>query len=425
VHDDNFVCDGLVFADRTPSPGLTEYKKVVEPIRITVNPTARAVRVDSRLHTLDTAHLRFGWTVEDDGQPRGDGELTVAPVPAGASAELPWPDALTKICDAQLADGEERWVTITAELAADQPWAPAGHEIAWSQATLSGPALSGPVPLGRPSAPVAASGTYTLGPGVFDVVTGRLRGLGDLDVDGPLLDLWRAPTDNDLRTWGGPIAEAWRNAGLDRLDHRVVGVRPHDGGLQVTTRTAPAGADFAMRTVFRWSADAGQLWLSLTTEPVGAWPCPLARIGVRLALPREIEVVDWFGLGPGEAYRDTTSAVRVGRFTARVDDLQTPYVFPQENGNRREVRQARLTDGRGGGLLITGSPWLDLTVRRWTSEDLDAARHTSDLHPRDRVYVNLDAAHQGIGSGACGPRAQPQYELIARPVTLTIGLRPC
>src|SRR5882757_6102520 len=106
VHDDNFVCDGLVFADRTPSPGLTEYKKVIEPIRITVDPTARTVRVDSHLHTLDTAHLRFRWTVEDDGQPRGDGEITVPPVPAGASAELPWPDALTKLCDAQLADGE-------------------------------------------------------------------------------------------------------------------------------------------------------------------------------------------------------------------------------------------------------------------------------------------------------------------------------
>src|SRR5207253_1806366 len=132
-----------------------------------------------------------------------------------------------------------------------------------------------------------------------------------------------------------------------------------------------------------------------------------------------------FGLGPGEAYTDTTSAVRVGRFTTHIDELQTPYVFPQENGNRRNVRQARLTDSRGRGLIVTGSPFVDLTVRPWTSEDLDQARHTTDLRRRDRVYVNLDAVQHGIGSGACGPTAQPQHQLLARPVTLTIGFRPC
>ncbi|WP_371572481.1 glycoside hydrolase family 2 TIM barrel-domain containing protein [Streptomyces sp. NBC_01314] len=428
VHDDNFVCDGLVFADRTPSPGLTEYKKAVEPVRITLDPAGGTIRIRSHLHTLDTAHLRFRWTVEDQGRPQGDGELAVPAVAAGAATELTWPEALTKLCDAPLDEGEERWVTVTAELAGDEPWAPAGHEIAWSQAAIAGPVPETP-PLARPLTPVLTDGTYALGPAVFDAVTGTLLRLGgDLDVDGPRLDLWRAPTDNDLRTWGGPLAEAWRNAGLDRLEHRTVRVQPHDGGLAVTIRTAPAGADHAMRTVFRWAADAedpGLLRLSLTTEPVGTWPCPLPRIGIRLALPQDIETVDWFGLGPGEAYSDTTAAVRVGRFTARVDDLQTPYALPQENGNRRQVRHARLTGGHGSGLVITGGPHLDLTVRRWTSEDLDQARHTTDLRPRDRVYVNLDAAQQGIGSGACGPATQPQHELVARPVTLAIGFRPC
>ncbi|MGW3409700.1 glycoside hydrolase family 2 TIM barrel-domain containing protein [Streptomyces sp. NPDC000888] len=428
VHDDNFVCDGLVFADRTPSPGLTEFKKVVEPVRITVDTDARTVRVRSLLHTVDTAHLRFRWSVEDDGRTRGDAEFAVRPVPAGSATELSWPEELTKLCDTALEVGQERWVTVTAELAADEPWAPAGHEVAWAQATLTGPAPASA--LERPLAPVRTDGTYSLGPAVFDAVSGTLLSLADLPVDGPRLDLWRAPTDNDLRTWGGPVAEAWRKAGLDRLEHRVVSVRPHGGGLEVTTRTAPAGADFAMRTVFRWEAysdstAAGHLRLSLTVDPVGTWPCPLARIGIRLALPRDIERVDWFGLGPGEAYSDTTAAARVGRFTAHIDDLQTPYALPQENGNRREVREARLTDSRGRGLVITGSPFLDLTVRPWTSEDLDAARHTTDLRPRDRVYVHLDAAHQGIGSGACGPGTQPQHQLLARPVTLTIGFRPC
>lgn len=427
VHDDNFCCDGLVFADRTPSPGLTGFKKAVEPVRIRVDPITRTVRIRNLHHTLDTAHLRFHWSVEDHGRACGDGELAVRPVAAGASEELSWPEGLAKLCDAPLGESEERWVTIAAELAGDVSWAPAGHEIAWGQAPVTGPSAAAP-PVVRPLTPVLVDGTYSLGPAVFDAVSGTLTRLGGLAIDGPRLDLWRAPTDNDLRTWNGPLAEAWRGAGLDRLEHRVVAVRPHRDGLDVTTRTASAGADFAMRTVFRWCADAeasGHLRLTLSTEPEGSWPCPLPRIGIRLALPQDIETVDWFGLGPGEAYSDTSADVRVGRFSSSVDDLQTPYALPQENGNRRQVRQARLTGSGSGGLGITGHPYVDVTVRRWTSEDLDAARHTSELRPRDRVYVNLDAAQQGIGSGACGPRSQPQFQLDARPATLTIDFRQC
>jgi beta-galactosidase len=88
--------------------------------------------------------------------------------------------------------------------------------------------------------------------------------------------------------------------------------------------------------------------LDLTVDPVGDWPLPLPRIGLRLGLPRWIDTVDWYGKGPGDAYRDTTAAARLGRFRRSVDAMQTPYVRPQENGNRREVRWARLTGDSGG-----------------------------------------------------------------------------
>ncbi|WSW80652.1 beta-galactosidase small subunit [Streptomyces sp. NBC_00996] len=100
--------------------------------------------------------------------------------------------------------------------------------------------------------------------------------------------------------------------------------------------------------------------------------------------------------------------------------MQTPYVRPQENGNRREVRWARLT-GDAGGLEVTGG--FDLTVRRWTSEQLDAARHTTDLTPGDKVYIHLDAAHHGIGTASCGPGPLPEHTLHARPTQLHLVLR--
>jgi beta-galactosidase len=267
---------------------------------------------------------------------------------------------------------------------------------------------------------------------LFDAATGLLLRIGDLDVAGPRLDLWRAPTDNEQRVAFGPppLANLWRAAGLHRLEHKVLSFEPDAAGLLIRARVAPAGADFAMLATYHWhtgrdadpdKAQRNALWLELSVTPIGAWPCPLPRIGVRMTLPAAIERVEWFGLGPGEAYPDTSAAVRVGRHAATVDDMQTPYMRPQENGNRRHVRWAKLT-GAGPGLLITGEPRLDLTVRRWTTEDLDAATHTHELHPCDRVYLNLDAAHQGIGSASCGPGVLPQHRLEAQPTQLTVGL---
>ena len=143
-----------------------------------------------------------------------------------------------------------------------------------------------------------------------------------------------------------------------------------------------------------------------------------------LAVPAELGTVEWFGGGPGEAYPDSRAAVRVGRYLRTVDQLQTPYVYPQENGARTDVRWATLTGPDGRGLRITGDPTFILTVRRWTSEDLDAAKHAHQLRPRDQLYVNLDAAHHGIGTASCGPGVQPQYQLRPGPFRFGLTLGP-
>ncbi|MFI1398058.1 glycoside hydrolase family 2 TIM barrel-domain containing protein [Streptomyces sp. NPDC020681] len=403
VHDGNFVADGLVFPDRTPSPGLAEYKKVVEPVRITVDAAARTITVRNGHDFRDTAHLAFRWRVEDTA----GGDLDVPVLPPGESAVLTWPEV-------PAGDGGERWLTVCAELAKDEPWAEAGHEIAWGQAAVDGAR----VPRKRPVSAVRRGTRLELGPGVFDTVTGRLVRVGDLELEGPRLDLWRAPTDND--ELGLRLADQWRALGLHRLTTKVLSVEPAGDGLTVTTRTAAAGTDAAMTATWRWTGDAERLRLDLTTAPAGEWPVPLPRLGIRLSLPGSISAVDWYGRGPGEAYRDTTAAARVGRHRLTVDAMQTPYVRPQENGNRREVREARLT-GDGGGLIVTGEPHIDLTVRRWTSEDLDAARHTAELTPRDRVFVNIDAGHHGIGTASCGPGTLPEHTLHARPTRLRVG----
>jgi beta-galactosidase len=100
--------------------------------------------------------------------------------------------------------------------------------------------------------------------------------------------------------------------------------------------------------------------------------------------------------------------------------MQTPYVFPQENGSRIDVRWASLS-GEGKTLKVFGAPEFAFTVRPWTSEDLDAAKHPHDLVERDRLYVNLDAGLQGVGSAACGPGVLPEHRLLPEATAFTLG----
>ncbi|MGN9842486.1 glycoside hydrolase family 2 TIM barrel-domain containing protein [Nonomuraea sp. H19] len=402
VHDGNFITDGLVFPDRTPSPGLIEFKKVIEPVRVTVSPSS--VTVANQHDFRDLSHLSFSWTLEEEGVPVASGALDVPGLAAGASAEIPLP-ALPETA-------AETWLTVRATLTADQPWAPAGHEIAWGQTLVrqgAGHAPGSAVPVAHRTDEV-----LEVGPGTFDARTGRLAGIGRLPIADFRLDLWRAPTDNDLRGWQSQVATDWRNAGLDRLHHRLLGIDRSGAALVVRTRVAAAAHDRGILATYRWTADGDRLSLALTTEPEGEWDFPIPRLGVRLELPASLNRVEWYGLGPGEAYPDSAKAARVGRYAMSVEDMQTPYVFPQENGHRPGVRWAEL-----GGVRVEGL--FGLTVRRWTSEDLDAARHVTDLVPRDAVYVNLDLAQQGLGSASCGPGVLPQYELHAEPATFELS----
>ena len=138
---------------------------------------------------------------------------------------------------------------------------------------------------------------------------------------------------------------------------------------------------------------------------------PLPRLGVRLGLS-SADHVTWFGGGPGEGYPDTKSASMVGRCQSTVDELQTPYVRPQENGARADVRWAEL-----GGLRIDGDPEFWFTARRWTTEQLDAAAHLTDLTAArsTRCGSTSTTASMGIGSQSCGPGPLPQYHLTAGP----------
>ncbi|MEW1844358.1 glycoside hydrolase family 2 TIM barrel-domain containing protein [Nonomuraea angiospora] len=421
-----YCLDGLLFPDRTPSPGLAELRKAIEPVGIVVDVEAGEVVVANKHDLIDLGHLEFRWWVEVDGAPADGGGMLRVP---GCGPRETVRVALPQVAVA--AEGET-WITVEAALATATRWAPAGHVVAFTQSRLGPPApsstaLAAPQSAGGPAGGDAGGvpgGGLRLGGAVFEPRSGRLIRLQDVELDGPVLDVWRAPTENDRGQ--GPrnaLAADWEAVGLDRFLHRTGAVeRPDDRTLVVHGRSGPATRTLGFRTTYTWQWRDGALHLRIEAEPVGDWHDTAyghlnvspPRMGARFALPGGYTDVTWFGRGPGESYADSREAARVGRFALAIDALQTPYVVPQENGNHVETRWLELSGPGLPTLRVDGEPHLDFTARRWTSEALQAAGRPHDLRDSGRVWLNLDHGQQGLGSASCGPALPERYRLPVR-----------
>jgi beta-galactosidase/evolved beta-galactosidase subunit alpha len=234
---------------------------------------------------------------------------------------------------------------------------------------------------------------------------------------GPRLVFWRATTDNDRGGWQRRDADEWRKTGLDRLQHRVDSFEWSELGVGaarvvVRTRIAPPSLSLGIDAEYVYTVHgSGDVLLEVHGTPRGALPPTLPRIGLQLSLPRSLDRVRWYGTGPGESYPDSRQAVRIGLFSSCVDDLETPYVFPQENGKRSDARWVACTDLRGLGLMAVGQPLVDFSAHRNTPEEYEAARHTVDLVPRDEVVLILDHRQNGLGTASCGPGVLPVHQL--------------
>jgi beta-galactosidase len=433
VHDGNFVMDGMILSDDIPMPSLHEYAAVVAPFRFAVAADLGSVAVRSMRHSLGSDDVEFVWRLERNGIATVSGTLEVALLEAGATISVGLPPLAIEA-------GGESWLTFEARLRSQTGWAGAGHVLAFGQHDATAQALTPQPRLPRWNAGSATSAVCTLGIATFDA--GRLTAIGDLDIDGPELSLFRAPTDNDLRAGPGSydladpavhdrgipspaLAAIWRSAGLDRLTSRVVEREHGLSGIRELRRWAPAAGRESVVTDIRWQAVEDSLLLTVEITPSAGWDIVLPRLGIRFALPLELESVSWFGTGPFESYPDSANATRVGSFTSSIDDLNVRYARPQETGHRSGLRHLHLT-GSAGDLTVEAIPdhrgrRPGFSVARYTAEEVSSADHPHELPTPTRTYLYIDAAQNGLGSRACGVDVWPTHAL--RPEARTLRLR--
>jgi beta-galactosidase len=137
---------------------------------------------------------------------------------------------------------------------------------------------------------------------------------------------------------------------------------------------------------------------------------PLPRVGSEILLPAQYDRLEWYGRGPHESYPDRKTGARVGRYRGTVADQQVPYIRPQENGNKTDVRWLTLTATDGFGLLISGDD-LNVSVHTYSLATLTAARHTRDLERSRHVTLNVDLAQAGVGSDPFDNGPLPEFVL--------------
>ncbi len=427
IHDGNFVMDGMVLPDDNPTPGLAEFAAVSAPVVFEL--TDGALTMINRQHSAGTATFRVIATRAAGDTTGTELELDLPATEAGAGSTLRLPDRMLAPDPDPAA---EVWLTVRAELAADAPWAPAGHPVAVQQFPIqqARPAPRSP----STAAPSRGDDRIDLGPARFDPRTGSLHTLFDLPVSGPTLELWRGPTDNDRSgergsfelaapedTGGeglpGPSSERrWRDRGLDRLVTRTVAVAVTDDALTVETRTGAASSGRFVDLTYRWRLLGDGLELTVELTPSTGWDCTWPRAGVRLDLPPSVDHAEWFGRGPSESYPDSATAALVGRFAAGIDELNVRYSRPQETGHRADLRWLTVSAAGRPVLHVAGRAGDDgrrpgFTLTRWTPHQLDRARHPHELGEPSTTHLYLDAAVHGLGSRACGIDVLPQHAL--------------
>ncbi|WP_442602278.1 beta-galactosidase subunit alpha [Paenibacillus sp. KN14-4R] len=427
----NFCIDGLIMPDRTPSPSLLEYKKVIEPVHTYAVDLAKGIiRVESKYDFSTLDHLDLIYSIVKDDEILLSGRANLSGIAARSSKEI----QLDYTLDWQPERGTDYYLNISYVLNRSYKWAPRGHELATGQLLL--PIVTEPyyiepsgllVMIEQHCELVVQGEEFEI---IFDTVKGSMKSWtrnGKVVVEkGPALQFWRAPIDNDMY-----IVEDYKKTTFMHLMHEVVENVSYEQHVdhvhvQVETMNGATNASWYYRSVYDYRIyPNGDVLLNVSGEPSGLVenaPAMLPRIGVNMHVSKDCENGKWYGRGPGETYVDSKQAGLFGVYEQSVDGMFTNYVVPQENGNHTDTRWARLTDRYGVGLLAVGYPSMDFSAMYYEAEDLDAAKHTIELKKRDYIVLNLDVKQNGLGSNSCGQNQLDKYRCKFEPFHLKIKL---
>ena len=417
IHDGNFCMDGLVYPDRTVHTGLLEYKNVYRPARVISYDKESGELVLHNYMDFDDLkdYVKISYELTQDGLVISKGklpEVSAAPhsegkinlkinVPESGKCYLKFIYHLKK----ELPLLDEDHILGFDEIEVSQKDAKCQLAEKWVEKTVTDSELQ----VSEDDTQIHIKGrefAYTIDRRT--ALFTEMKFAGREYLNHPMeLNIWRAPTDNDMY-----IKSEWKKAHYDKAYTRAYTTEVVQGkhGVKITSHASVVAETVQkiLDVTITWKIEAaGKIDADIAVTKDDEFP-DLPRFGVRMFLDKKLSAARYFGMGPQESYCDKHQAASHGLYHANVDDLHEDYIRPQENGSHYDCEYVELNNSRYG-IVVSAEKAFSFNASYYTQEELEKKTHNYELTESDSVVFCVDYALNGIGSNSCGPVVLEQY----------------
>ena len=417
IHDGNFCMDGLVYPDRTVHTGLLEYKNVYRPARvISYNKESGELVLHNYMDFDDLKdYVKISYELTQDGLVISKGilpEFSVAPHGEGITN--------LKI---NVPENGKCYLKLIYHLKKELPLLDEDHILGFDEIEVSKEdtkcklaekwipktVVDSELQVNENDTQIHIKGrefAYTIDKRT--ALFTEMKFAGREYLNHPMeLNIWRAPTDNDMY-----IKAEWKKAQYDKAYTRAYTTEVVQGkhGVKITSHASVVAETVQkiLDVTITWKIEAaGKIDADIAVTKDDEFP-DLPRFGVRMFLDKKLSAVRYFGMGPQESYCDKHQAASHGLYQANVDDLHEDYIRPQENGSHYDCEYVELNNSRYG-IVASAEKAFSFNVSYYTQEELEKKTHNYELTESDSVVFCVDYALNGIGSNSCGPVVLDQY----------------
>ena len=417
IHDGNFCMDGLVYPDRTVHTGLLEYKNVYRPARVISYDKESGELVLHNYMDFDDLkdYVKISYELTQDGLVISKGilpEFSVAPHGEGKTN--------LKI---NVPENGKCYLKLIYHLKKELPLLNEDHILGFDEIEVSKEdtkcklaekwipktVVDSELQVNENDTQIHIKGrefAYTIDKRT--ALFTEMKFAGREYLNHPMeLNIWRAPTDNDMY-----IKSEWKKAHYDKAYTRAYTTEVVQGkhGVKITSHASVVAETVQkiLDVTITWKIEAaGKIDADIAVTKDNEFP-DLPRFGVRMFLDKKLSAARYFGMGPQESYCDKHQAASHGLYQANVDDLHEDYIRPQENGSHYDCEYVELNNSRYG-IVASAEKAFSFNASYYTQEELEKKTHNYELTESDSVVFCVDYALNGIGSNSCGPVVLEQY----------------